>query len=466
MEEHVALDSKKQKKFVKSLKGIKKLMKETGALPEKTQKEKEHVKTGKIKKNKRRSRRGLVYLSHIPHGFYEHQMTEYFKQFGVVTNARVIRSKHTGRSKGYGFIEFRDLPVAQVVAETMNNYLMGKRLIKAVYIPPKDQRVNARRKNWNLQNNPGRKLKLKMKKSYNANKSEDEDMKIACKLFTNLTNTKNKLKDLGIDYDFFTPVDVPEGLMEQLEVKKEADDKKDIVDEKPNKKKKQNKGLKDETDKKTNDIADAKKEKPTMKEKKQKKGNKDIESNEKNTIAVVNNKNKKQSTEKIKENAKKNKKDNIETTVHEAIKKQKLKAAGVKPLEDYVSIVNEEDNESDSSYQFDSDDFDNELNADDSDVSSDDVEDNENDESNEDNNNEESDEDVDSDSKEIPLQRNNKKTKKIEVPKEASKPKAKQVPFMQLMKRKAEKTAVPSKKPKFEKQNNKKLPSKQLKKKK
>ncbi|KPJ01260.1 hypothetical protein RR46_00720 [Papilio xuthus] len=29
MEEHVALDSKKQKKFVKSLKGIKKLMKNT-----------------------------------------------------------------------------------------------------------------------------------------------------------------------------------------------------------------------------------------------------------------------------------------------------------------------------------------------------------------------------------------------------------------------------------------------------
>lgn len=61
---------------------------------------------------------------------FQHQMTEYFKQFGMVTNARVIKSKRTGRSKGHAFVEFRDPAVAQVVAETMNNYLMGKRLIK------------------------------------------------------------------------------------------------------------------------------------------------------------------------------------------------------------------------------------------------------------------------------------------------------------------------------------------------
>lgn len=61
-------------------------------------------------------------------------MTEYFKQFGVVTNARVIRSKHTGNSKGYAFVEFKEPAVAEIVAETMNNYLMGKRLIKGIKI--------------------------------------------------------------------------------------------------------------------------------------------------------------------------------------------------------------------------------------------------------------------------------------------------------------------------------------------
>lgn len=36
----------------------------------------------------------------------------------------------TGKSKGYAFIEFDCDEVAKIVAETMNNYLMGERLIK------------------------------------------------------------------------------------------------------------------------------------------------------------------------------------------------------------------------------------------------------------------------------------------------------------------------------------------------
>lgn len=36
----------------------------------------------------------------------------------------------TGRSKGYGFVEFECDEVAKIVAETMDNYLMGERLIK------------------------------------------------------------------------------------------------------------------------------------------------------------------------------------------------------------------------------------------------------------------------------------------------------------------------------------------------
>lgn len=38
-------------------------------------------------------RKGIVYIGHIPHGFYEEQMKKYFKQFGKVTRVRVARSK-------------------------------------------------------------------------------------------------------------------------------------------------------------------------------------------------------------------------------------------------------------------------------------------------------------------------------------------------------------------------------------
>lgn len=42
-----------------------------------------------------------------------------------------LHPSQTGRSKGYGFVEFECDEVAKIVAETMNNYLIGERLIKS-----------------------------------------------------------------------------------------------------------------------------------------------------------------------------------------------------------------------------------------------------------------------------------------------------------------------------------------------
>lgn len=72
----------------------------------------------------------VVYLGHIPHGFYEEQMRGFFAQFGDVARLRLARSKKTGRSRHYAFIEFAVPVVASVVAETMNGYVLdGRRLV-------------------------------------------------------------------------------------------------------------------------------------------------------------------------------------------------------------------------------------------------------------------------------------------------------------------------------------------------
>uniref|UniRef100_A0A3B5BDZ3 Nucleolar protein interacting with the FHA domain of MKI67 n=1 Tax=Stegastes partitus TaxID=144197 RepID=A0A3B5BDZ3_9TELE len=73
---------------------------------------------------------GVVYVSHLPLGLFEPQLKSYFGQFGKVLRLRLSRSKKTGGSKGYAFVEFDCDEVAKIVAETMNNYLMGERLIK------------------------------------------------------------------------------------------------------------------------------------------------------------------------------------------------------------------------------------------------------------------------------------------------------------------------------------------------
>lgn len=81
---------------------------------------------------------GVVYIGRVPHGFYEHQMREYFSQFGDITNLRLSRNKRTGASKHYAFIEFAEESTAEIVAKTMDNYLLFGHILK-VKVVPKDQ---------------------------------------------------------------------------------------------------------------------------------------------------------------------------------------------------------------------------------------------------------------------------------------------------------------------------------------
>lgn len=96
----------------------------------------------KANKGKKREKRGIVYIRHLPHGFEEPQLREYFQQFGQVTKIRLARSKKTLNPKGYAFVEFQYPEVAEIAADAMNNYIMFKQVIKTIYIPPESIRYN------------------------------------------------------------------------------------------------------------------------------------------------------------------------------------------------------------------------------------------------------------------------------------------------------------------------------------
>ncbi|KAJ8981027.1 hypothetical protein NQ317_007849, partial [Molorchus minor] len=92
-------------------------------------------KRGKSKKLTAAQSRGLIYIAHIPYGLYENEMKSYFKQFGVITNVKIYRSRKNGNSKGYGYIEFLHNDFAKAAAETMNKYIIFKKRIIAEYVP-------------------------------------------------------------------------------------------------------------------------------------------------------------------------------------------------------------------------------------------------------------------------------------------------------------------------------------------
>lgn len=78
---------------------------------------------------------GVVYIGRIPHGFFEHEMQAYFKQFGNILKLRLSRNKKTGASKHYAFIEFESATVAEIVAKTMDNYLLFGHILKVKPVP-------------------------------------------------------------------------------------------------------------------------------------------------------------------------------------------------------------------------------------------------------------------------------------------------------------------------------------------
>jgi len=143
--------------------------------------------------------RGVIYLSHLPHGLFEKQLRRFLSQFGSVTNLRLGRSRVTGRSKGYAFVEFRHREVADIVSQTMNNYLMFDKLLKCELVPvdKADRRV-FRNKLKNPAKPPALEARRRAKREVNQLRTEEQNQKRLKRQLGRLTALKKKLEAAGI----------------------------------------------------------------------------------------------------------------------------------------------------------------------------------------------------------------------------------------------------------------------------
>ncbi|XP_016094347.1 MKI67 FHA domain-interacting nucleolar phosphoprotein [Sinocyclocheilus grahami] len=167
-------------------------LKEEAEFQKKVQQVKNRPKTGQSLSP------GVLYVGHLPRGLFEPQLKSYFKQFGKVTRIRVSRSKKTGRSKGYGFVEFECDEVAKIVAETMNNYLIGERLIKCHVMPPEkvhEKLFVGSRMVFKKPTQPA-------VSRHNKQHAEEDLKKLGEKLLSKESKLRKRLAAKGIDYDF------------------------------------------------------------------------------------------------------------------------------------------------------------------------------------------------------------------------------------------------------------------------
>jgi nucleolar protein 15 len=141
---------------------------------------------------------GVVYLGHVPHGFYEKEMKSFFSQFGRVTRLRLSRSKRTGRSKGYAFLEFQHQEVAQVAADTMNNYLMFRQILKCEFVPADKLHPDTFKNSHRPFFAPT--TQKKSRERHNAEKTPKAEAAKTKKRMKKLNRKMTALEDAGIDF--------------------------------------------------------------------------------------------------------------------------------------------------------------------------------------------------------------------------------------------------------------------------
>lgn len=83
-----------------------------------------------------------LYCGNLPFSMNNDELRELFAQFGEIVEANVITDRQSGRSKGFGFVEFTNAEDAQAAMEALNESEVGGRNIFVKVAKPKEPREN------------------------------------------------------------------------------------------------------------------------------------------------------------------------------------------------------------------------------------------------------------------------------------------------------------------------------------
>ncbi|KAI7356747.1 hypothetical protein KC354_g10290 [Hortaea werneckii] len=142
---------------------------------------------------------GIIYIGRLPHGFYEPQLRGYLSQFGEILHLRLARNRKSGKSQHYAFVEFASLAVAEIVAKSMDKYLLFGHILQVRIVPREQVKENIfdgatrRRKPVPRNRLEGRKLMHGKEREVWDRKVEREEKRRAGK--------QEKLRELGYEFE-------------------------------------------------------------------------------------------------------------------------------------------------------------------------------------------------------------------------------------------------------------------------
>ena len=81
-----------------------------------------------------------IYVGNLPFDVDDDKLRELFSSFGEVEEATVIKNKFSGRSKGFGFVTFKENESASKAISEMNEKEIEGRKIRVSEAKPMEER--------------------------------------------------------------------------------------------------------------------------------------------------------------------------------------------------------------------------------------------------------------------------------------------------------------------------------------
>lgn len=128
-------------------------------------------------------------------------MRKFFEQFGEVKRLRLSRNKKTGASKHYAFIEFETPEIAEIVMNTMNNYILFGHKLKCEVMRVADIHEEL----WKGANRQFR-VRRNKKPVEPKKLTAEKVLKILRHRHAFNTSVQEKLEKMGIHYDYLDKI--------------------------------------------------------------------------------------------------------------------------------------------------------------------------------------------------------------------------------------------------------------------
>ncbi len=85
-----------------------------------------------------------LFVGGLPWSVTDQKLEEIFAQHGTVASAKVITDKFTGRSKGFGFVEYENDEEADAAIKALDGSTLEERKIVVNVARPMEERSNDR----------------------------------------------------------------------------------------------------------------------------------------------------------------------------------------------------------------------------------------------------------------------------------------------------------------------------------